>query len=133
MPVDRSIAVLVVDDFATMCRIIQTLLNKIGFANVEHVRDGNSALERLRSKEFHLIIADWRMEPMSGLQLLHLIRQDGKLQNARFILTSADANPQLADTVETLGAHGFLRKPFAAETLNAAIERAFNLPASRSP
>jgi two-component system chemotaxis response regulator CheY len=93
--------------------------------------DGGSALERLHSKEFGLIIADWKMQPMSGLQLLHLLRQEGRLQTTRFILTSADANPQLADTLESLGAHGFLRKPFTADLLNEAIERAFNLPSNR--
>lgn len=65
----------------------------------------------------------------SGLRLLYRIRQDEKLQNTRFILISADANPQPTQTAETLGAHGLLRKPFTAEVLSEAIDRVFNLPA----
>src|SRR5207237_2453959 len=76
MSLDPSMAVLVVDDFATMSRIIQTLLQQIGITQVEHARDGHSALKALRQKNFSLVISDWNMTPMSGLELLEHIRRD---------------------------------------------------------
>jgi two-component system chemotaxis response regulator CheY len=129
--VDRSIAVLVVDDFTAVCDVITALLEEIGFQNVQEVVDGASALGALQDRHFDLVLSDWKMEPMSGLGLLNRIRQDGRLRHVRFILTSGDCNSRLAETAQALGAHGFLWKPFTAEVLGEAIERAFSLPASR--
>jgi two-component system chemotaxis response regulator CheY len=69
MGVDPAIGILIVDDFATMSRIIQSLLERSGFTNIEQVHDGQSALDRLKTKNFSLVISDWHMAPMSGLEL----------------------------------------------------------------
>jgi len=126
MAVDPDIGILVVDDFGTMVRIVQGLLQQVGFTNVEHVGDGATALERLRAKTFSVVISDWRMSPMSGLELLRRMRQDPALQPVRFVLITADANPQLPETTQKLGADGFLMKPFTADALRQTIERAFS-------
>ena len=70
MSIDRSINVLIVDDYKTMLRIIRNLLKQINFNNVEEASDGTEALQKLRSGQFGLVISDWNMEPMTGLQLL---------------------------------------------------------------
>ena len=126
MAVDPDINILVVDDFGTMVRIVQGLLQQAGFRNIEHVADGASALERLRSKAFSVVISDWRMSPMSGLELLRRMRQDAALQPVRFILITADANPQLPQTMQKLGADGFLIMPLTADTLKQTIEQALS-------
>jgi two-component system chemotaxis response regulator CheY len=128
MPVDPSIGILVVDDFTTMCRIIESLLKRLGFANTSYVYDGQAALDLLLSQSFALVLADWKMSPMSGLQLLHAVRSNEQVRDLRFILMSADANPDLGASVRRCGANGFLRKPFSANALREAIESAFSAP-----
>src|SRR3546814_8860889 len=74
MAVDKNMAVLIVDDYKTMLRIIRNLLRQFGFANVEEASDGPSALLKLRRDNFGLVISDWTMEPMTGLELLKEVR-----------------------------------------------------------
>jgi two-component system chemotaxis response regulator CheY len=92
------------------------------------VKDGPSALERLKSKGFTLVIADWHMAPMSGLELLQQIRQDADLKNVRFVLVTADGSFQNSADVQRLGVDGFLIKPFSADTLTKTIEQALAQP-----
>ena len=66
MALDPSMPVLVVDDYSTMIRIIRNLLRQIGFADVDDANDGASALDKMRSKRYGLVISDWNMEPMTG-------------------------------------------------------------------
>ena len=80
MSIDRSINVLIVDDYKTMLRIIRNLLKQINFNNVEEASDGAEALQKLRSGQFGLVISDWNMEPMTGLQLLQEVRADARLK-----------------------------------------------------
>jgi len=123
--VDPDMAILVVDDSTTTAGILCSLLRDAGFADVELVKDGQSALERLKITKVSLVLARWRMFPMSGLQLLHRIRKDDTMSFIRFILVTASAHPQLPETVHRLGANGFILKPFTAETLRVTIKRAF--------
>jgi len=66
MALDPSMPVLVVDDYGTMVRIIRNLLRQIGFADVDDAKDGTTALEKLHSRRYGLVISDWNMEPMTG-------------------------------------------------------------------
>ena len=70
MTVDRNMPILIVDDYKTMLRIIRNLLRQLDFQNVEEASDGASALQLLEQQDFELVISDWNMEPMTGLQLL---------------------------------------------------------------
>ena len=76
MPIDKSMNVLIVDDYKTMLRIIRNLLKQIEFNNVEEATDGAEALAKLRSGNFGLVISDWNMVPMTGLQLLQEVRAE---------------------------------------------------------
>ena len=78
MAVDLSIPVLVVDDYRTMVRIIRNLLRQLGFEDIDDASDGALALAKMRDKRYGLVISDWNMEPMTGLQLLKEIRADNK-------------------------------------------------------
>ena len=79
--IDKSMNVLIVDDYKTMLRIIRNLLKQIEFHNVEEASDGSEALSKLRGGQFGLVISDWNMQPMTGLQLLQEQRTiDGELQ-----------------------------------------------------
>jgi CheY-like chemotaxis protein len=80
MAIDKSMNVLIVDDYKTMLRIIRNLLKQIEFNNVEEASDGTEALTKLRGGNFGLVISDWNMAPMTGLQLLQEVRADNRLK-----------------------------------------------------
>ena len=125
MTIDPSMAVLVVDDVATMSRIIQTLLKQIGLTNIEYARDGKSALNALKKKAFSVVISDWNMNPMDGLVLLEHVRRDPTLKNVRFILISAEANADFVSSALDERRERFLTKPFSAGVLKQTIEELF--------
>ena len=70
MAVDMNMKVLIVDDYKTMLRILRNLLRQLNFGNVEDATDGTMALEKLREDDYGLVISDWNMEPMTGIELL---------------------------------------------------------------
>ena len=76
MAVDLSMSVLVVDDYATMIRILKNLLKQIGFEDIDDASDGSMALNKMRGKKYGLVISDWNMEPMTGYDLLREVRAD---------------------------------------------------------
>src|SRR3546814_19383223 len=88
--VDMSMPILIVDDYKTMLRIIRNLLKQLGFNNVDEATDGSAALQKLRDKEYSLVISDWNMEPMRGMQLLPEVLADTKLKSLPFIMTTAE-------------------------------------------
>ena len=116
---------LIVDSSPTTGEAIAAQLAQLGFADVEQAADAQAALRRLRERTFALVIADWRLPAMSGLELLRRIRHDGALKGIRFLLISTSAHPQLADTARKLGADGVLTRPFDADALKAATAAAF--------
>ena len=79
MAVDKSMSILVVDDYQTMLRILKNLLKQLGFNNVEQASDGTEALNLLKASKFDFIISDWNMEPMTGIELLKLVGDDDSL------------------------------------------------------
>ena len=123
MPVDKSMPVLIVDDYKTMLRIIRNLLKQIGFDNVEEASDGTEALAKLRAGRFGLVISDWNMEPMTGLQLLQEVRADAKLKSTPFIMVTAESKTENIVVAKQAGVSNYIVKPFSAETLKSKIEK----------
>ncbi len=121
MAVDLGMRVLIVDDYKTMLRIIKNLLKQIGFNNVEEASDGSEALQKLRGEQFGLVISDWNMEPMTGLQLLKEVRSDGKLQGLPFIMVTAESKTENVLAAKEAGVNNYIVKPFNAETLKSKI------------
>jgi two-component system chemotaxis response regulator CheY len=123
MAVDKSTPILVVDDYKTMVRIVRNLLNQLGFDNVDDASDGASALAKLRAKRFGLVISDWAMEPMSGLELLQAMRVDPDLKALPFIMITAENRQERVAKATQAGADGYIVKPFNAEALSERIGR----------
>ncbi|MGH6900947.1 MAG: response regulator [Geminicoccaceae bacterium] len=121
MAVDKSTPILVVDDYKTMVRIVRNLLHQLGFDDIEDAADGASALARLREKPFGLVISDWMMEPMSGLELLQQVRADPKLRALPFIMITAENRKDRVAQAEQAGADAYIVKPFNAEALSDRI------------
>jgi two-component system chemotaxis response regulator CheY len=123
MAVDKSTPILVVDDYQTMVRIVRNLLHQLGFDDVDDANDGASALAKLHAKRFGLVISDWAMEPMSGLELLQAMRADPELKALPFIMITAENRSDRIARAEQAGADGYIVKPFNAEALSNRIAR----------
>ncbi|MGB0748410.1 MAG: response regulator [Magnetospiraceae bacterium] len=121
MAVDKNMAVLVVDDYKTMLRILRNLLRQLGFTNVDEATDGSMALQKLRQKSFGFIISDWNMEPMTGLQLLREVRADDNLKHIPFIMVTAESKSENVIAAKEAGVSNYIVKPFNAETLRSKM------------
>ena len=122
MPMDKNMNVLIVDDYKTMLRIIRNLLKQIEFNNVEEASDGGEALTKLRTGNFGLVISDWNMAPMTGLQLLQEVRADARLKHTPFIMVTAESKTENVVAAKQAGVSNYIVKPFNAETLKGKIE-----------
>ena len=119
---DLGARVLVVDDYATMRRILENLLKQIGYSRIDAAEDGNQALARLRGGGYGLIISDWNMQPVTGLQLLREVRADPALRTIPFIMITAESKKENVMAAREAGASNYLVKPFNADTLKRKIE-----------
>lgn len=110
--------VLIVDDYKTMLRIIRNLLKQLGFSNVDEALDGTQALELMKHKEYGLVISDWNMEPMTGIELLKSVRaNDDRHKEVPFIMVTAESKTENVVAAKEAGATNYIVKPFNAETL----------------
>lgn len=121
MAITCDTPILIVDDYVRMLRIIRSLLRQLGYDRVEEASDGASALAMLREKPFRLVISDWNMEPMSGLELLRQVRADPKLSDLPFIMVTAEARDAKIAEAQDAGVSGYIVKPFGAEALSSKI------------
>jgi len=115
--VDMNMPILIVDDYKTMLRIIRNLLKQLDFVNVDEATDGSMALQKLRDKNYGLVISDWNMEPMSGMQLLQEVRADVKLKDIPFIMITAESKTENVVAAKEAGVSNYIVKPFNAATL----------------
>ena len=121
MAVDMNMQILIVDDYKTMLRIIRNLLKQLGFNNVDEATDGSQALHKLRDKTYGLVISDWNMEPMTGIQLLREVRADAKLKDLPFIMITAESKTENVVAAKAAGVSNYIVKPFNAATLKIKL------------
>ena len=121
MAVDKSMPILIVDDYKTMLRIIRNLLKQLDFCNVEEATDGTVALQKLRESKFDLVISDWNMEPMTGIQLLKEVRSDSQLKKMPFIMITAESKTENVVIAKEAGVSNYIVKPFNAATLKSKL------------
>ena len=121
MAVDMSLSILIVDEYKTMLRIIRNLLKQLGFHNVDEATDGAEALNKLRSKNYDLVISDWNMEPMTGYELLKEVRSDDMLKALPFIMVTAESKTDNVIAAKKAGVNNYIVKPFNAATLKSKL------------
>jgi two-component system chemotaxis response regulator CheY len=126
MSLDTSVKVLVVDDFATMRRIVKGVLRKIGFHHIIEAEDGTEALKELQKESIGLIISDWNMPKMTGLELLKAVRGDEKLKATPFIMVTAEGQKEHVIEAVKAGVNNYIVKPFTPETFNEKLEQMFS-------
>lgn len=123
--VQKTMKILVVDDFPTMRRIIRNLLKDLGFENVDEAEDGAQGLEKLRNSTFELVVSDWNMPNMDGLDMLKNIRQDPALAKIPVLMVTAEAKKENIIAAAQAGANGYVVKPFTAATLEEKLNKIF--------
>ncbi|MEW6266512.1 MAG: response regulator [Thermodesulfobacteriota bacterium] len=119
---DDGLRILLVDDFATMRRMIRNILKQLGYTNIEEAENGETALSLLKVKSFDLIISDWNMPRMSGLDLLKNVRADETLKNLPFIMVTAEAQQENIIEAVKNKVSQYVVKPFTAEVLAEKIK-----------
>jgi two-component system, chemotaxis family, chemotaxis protein CheY len=125
MAVNLTMPILVVDDYNTMVRIIRNLLRQLGFEHIDDACDGSTALEKMRTRRYGLVISDWNMEPMSGYDLLQEVRADPFLTTTPFIMVTAESKTDNVIAAKKAGVSNYIVKPFNAQTLKNKIEAVF--------
>lgn len=119
---DKDTPILIVDDYKTMLRIVRNLLKQLGFDKVEEATDGAAALIKLKEKSFGLVISDWNMQPVNGLELLKHVRADAALKDLPFIMITAESKTANVIAAQEAGVSNYIFKPFNAETLKTKIQ-----------
>ena len=123
---DKNMKILIVDDFSTMRRIIRNILKQLEFINVEEAEDGSAAFEKLKEADYDLLITDWNMPNMTGLDLLKEIRTNEKLKDLKVLLVSAEAEKENIVQAARAGANEYIVKPFTADVLEQKINKIFD-------
>ena len=122
---DKGIRILIVDDFSTMRRIVKNLLNDLGFTNTAEADDGTTALVELQKAKFDLVVTDWNMPGMPGIDLLKAIRADAALAKIPVLMVTAEAKREQIIEAAQAGVNGYIIKPFTAATLEDKLVKIF--------
>jgi two-component system, chemotaxis family, chemotaxis protein CheY len=133
MALNLSLSMLVVDDSSTMIRIISNQLRQIGFVDIDEVQGGATALAKMRTKRYGLVISDWNMEPITGIDLLRQVRADPGLGDVPFIMVTAETRTKNVIAARDAGVNNYIVKPFDAQMLKAKIEAVFAEKAETVP
>ncbi len=114
---------LIVDDFATMRRIVRNLLKESGYAEADEAEDGVVALQKLRASNFDFVVSDINMPNMNGFQLLAEIKKDEKLKHIPVLMVTAEARKEDIVLAAQQGAAGYIVKPFTKATLEEKVQK----------
>jgi len=123
--IDTSIKVLVVDDMSTMRRILKNVLKQIGFSKMVEAENGQDALNKLKVGDIGLIVSDWNMPVMQGIELLRTVRADAELKHLPFLMVTAETQKENIIEAVQAGVSNYVVKPFTAEALQRKLEKIF--------
>jgi len=113
--------VLVVDDYMPIRRSLRYLLRQLGFYSVDDVGDAETALARMQDRPYGLVISDWKMEPVSGLEFLKQVRASENLKSIPFLMVTAAGTSAEVVMAKEAGVSNFIVKPFNLATLKTKI------------
>jgi two-component system chemotaxis response regulator CheY len=121
----KNIRILIVDDFSTMRRLIKKILTDLGADDVIEAENGSNAWDILSREKINLVICDWNMPNMSGMELLEKVRADETLADIPFIMVTAEGKKDNVTAATKKGVTGYVTKPFNAESLRSKIKTMF--------
>lgn len=122
MSLKDQIHILVVDDMSTSRGLIVQALEAMGIANIHHVASGPEAIDLLGRKPVHLVLSDYNMPEMDGIQLLKHLRSYAATKGVGFILITGKADKAIVDAGKALGMNNFIKKPFGPQDLKSCLE-----------
>jgi two-component system chemotaxis response regulator CheY len=122
---DLDMKVLVVDNSTSMRRATRGVLRQIGFKNIIGTDDGSKALEELRKEKAGLIVSDWDMPKMNGLELLKAVRSDKGLKDIPFIMITVKAEKDNVLEAIKAGVSSYITKPFTLESVSRNLKKLF--------
>jgi two-component system chemotaxis response regulator CheY len=122
---DTKMSILVVDDFATMRRIVRNILKQLGYENIHEADDGSSALEILKREKIQFIISDWNMPQMSGIELLKTVRATEEWKDLPFLMVTAEGQKENVIEAVKNKVNNYIVKPFTPEILMEKIGKIF--------
>jgi len=125
MSLNKNMRVVIVDDYTTMLRILRNLLRQLEINNVDEANDGDTAYHLMQKNPPDLVISDWNMVPVTGLDLLRKVRADAKLKHIPFIMVTAESKTENVVAAKQAGVSNYIVKPFNADTLRAKIISVF--------
>ena len=117
----RFARILVVDDSQVTRKLVRAMLAELGFTNIDEAEDGTQALAALGRVRYALVVSDWLMEPMNGLDLLRAVRRSDRHSRQPFIMMTTQNQRKFAEVARDAGATQFLTKPFTARKLAEKI------------
>lgn len=131
MALNANMKILVVDDMATMRKIIKNMLGQIGFKNITEADDGATAWPMIENAlqgndPYQFIVSDWNMPQMTGLELLKKVRETEQTQKLPFLMITAEAEQGNVVIAVKAGVSNFIVKPFSAQVLKEKIDKIFN-------
>ena len=125
MATNLEMRILVVDDMSTMRRIVKNIFRELGFSHVEEAENGKAALEKLKAGKFDLVVSDWNMPVMPGIELLRNIRADAELKHIPVLMVTAEAKQENLVEAIKAGVSNYIVKPFTAETIKEKLDKIF--------
>ena len=119
----KDLTVLIVDDFLTMRRIVRKILRDLNFEDIIEAEDGSAALDVLKRTKVDLIVSDWNMPRMTGLELLKQVRSMDRIKDTPFLMVTAEA--QKENILEAVKARvsNYIVKPFTAAVLEEKLTK----------
>jgi two-component system chemotaxis response regulator CheY len=123
---DKNIKILIVDDFATLRMSLKSVLEQLGYPEMDEAKDGQEAIDKLKEKDYDLIISDIVMPVMNGFELLDYVKKDDNLKNIPVIFITAEAEREKIVESIKAGLDAYITKPFSISTLQQKIENIFN-------
>jgi two-component system chemotaxis response regulator CheY len=123
MALEPGLRILIVDDQDTVLEILRSILRKLGFRNIDTAKDGAQALQVLRGAidPYGLVISDWNMQPMTGLQLLQAVRGDKDLAATPFIMITGENTKDRVVAAMQAGVSSYIMKPFSLEAVKKRL------------
>ena len=118
----QSKRILVVDDLPSARKVVTRLLNRMGFSDVVEARDGQAAIEAATLSTFDLIISDWHMPKLDGLELFRKIKELPSTKSTKFLFVTSSNQKEEVLSAVTAGVRDYLCKPFSAEALEDKLK-----------
>lgn len=118
-----STRLLIVDDLATMRKLIAAVARELGITQIAEASNGREALEHLARHPVDLLICDWNMPGMTGLEVLQAVRADPRLRDLPVLMVTAEGSSEQVKEAIAAGVTSYVVKPFLPATLKLHIHK----------